>query len=554
MYCCKKLELCLFDSVKIIENVFSHTFNHMIPFFFLSVALNPYRNITVAVGAVSTNKNPFWSQKLPGINYCDNEKYIFNFEKNHNERKTILPFPNTLHNETDTIEFTHEQCTHIVKEKFINIFNKLAIEGAFLRFYIGQTVIRTNFFTTSNDGNKKIYTHYLIYIDNTENTESPRAKVIPSEDTSLILKQDITFSFAVKFTRIESNEEQLELKSQKDKQLDFLITASIVFFIISVIISLVFYFKKKDTHDVPLGEIWRIPPDLGNSFLFIIFGMYIMNIFFYLLLLKRDCDPYGAYVEKIIYPSLVIPITLFTLIAKTVGLKPSLQNWMSPSLVYFVVYILIPHIYTVFFGIFGSFRGFSIIYIVLSDPFFLLMNLIFIDGVGPSANLLNPLRVVDFTTGPSPLQIKSVKFISKIFDLVYVGLSAVILMPITQHIFEIFFDDALVNEKLFGAIFVLFCSIGSIFALIRALPRTLYLTESWQSGMAPLNFNLAILEVLYVIYIAIFERHVIDIQAILMIVVFTIPYFFTILGVGSAVFYLVPFVPILATFSQPKST
>lgn len=526
----------------------------MFPFFLLSIALNPYRNITVAVGAVSTDYNPFWSQKLPGINYCDNEKYTFDYEKNHNERKTILPFPNTLYNNTDDVEFTHEQCTHMIKEKFIKIFNKLAINGAFLRFYIGQTVIRTNFYIATNDNDKKIFTHYLIYIDNTEDTESPRAKVIPSKEVSLIEKQEVTFSFAAKFAKIEPNEEKLDLKKQKDKQLDFLLLISSALFILSIIISVVFYFKKKDTHEIPINEIWRIPPGLQNSFLFVIFGMYMINIFLFIYLLKRDCDSYGSYVEKIIYPSLVIPITFFTLISKTVGLNPDMQNWMSPSLIYFVIFIFIPHLYAVVFSIFGSFRGFSILYNIINDPFFLIMNLIFINGVGPAANLLNPPRTVDCQTGPSPLQKKKVKLISTIIDFVYIFISVVLLMPISQHLFEIFFDDALVNGKLFGTIFILFCSVASIFSLIRALPRTLYLTESWQIGMVSLNANVALLEIFYIIYIAFIERHIFNIQAILMVVVFLIPCFFTILSIGAAVFYLVPFCPILATFSQPKST
>lgn len=524
----------------------------MLPLFFLSVALNPYRNITVAVGAVSTNINPFWSQKLPGINFCDDDKYPIKYEYNHNERKTILPFPNTINNDTDTIELTHIHCTHIIKEKFINSFNKLAIKGAFLRFYVGQTVLRVRFFT--NDDDKRLYTHYDIFIDNTENIESPRAKVIPSKDVKLKEKQEVTISFAVKFTKIDPNEEKLNSQKQKDEQLNFLVIISIFIAMLSLIISFVFYFRKRDSHDIPLGEIWRLPPDLSNSFLFIILGMYIINIFFYLLLLKRDCDPYGAYVEKIIYPSLVIPITLFTLISKTIGLKIEMQNWMSPSILYFIVYILIPHLYTLLFSLFGSFRGFSVFYIILSDPFFLIMNLIFIDGAGPSANLLNPPRVVDSQTGPSPLQKKNVKFISRIIDFIYVCLAAVLLMPITQHLFEIFFDDELVNGKLFGTFIFLFISVCSIFGIIRALPRTLYLTEPWQSGMAPLNFNLALLEIIYVIYITVFERKILGIQPILMVVVFSIPYFFTIASVGSAIFYLAPFFPILATFSQPKST
>ena len=197
----------------------------MLPLFFLSVALNPYRNITVAVGAVSTNINPFWSQKLPGINFCDDDKYPIKYEYNHNERKTILPFPNTINNDTDTIELTHIHCTHIIKEKFINSFNKLAIKGAFLRFYVGQTVLRVRFFT--NDDDKRLYTHYDIFIDNTENIESPRAKVIPSKDVKLKEKQEVTISFTVKFTKIDPNEEKLNSQKQKDEQLNFLVIISI---------------------------------------------------------------------------------------------------------------------------------------------------------------------------------------------------------------------------------------------------------------------------------------------------------------------------------------
>lgn len=523
----------------------------MIPLFFLSIALNPYRNITIAVGAISTDRNPFWSQKLPGINSCDDDDYKFVYDYNHNERKTIIPFPNTLNNDTSSFELT--QCNQQIKKKMIDTFNKLAIQGAFIRFYIGQTIIRTNFFTSSNN-NKELFTHYLIYVDNTENTESPRAKVIPSEEASLIEKQEITIKFSLKFSKIDPDETRQKLNKEKSNQLNFLITVAVFMVVISLIISIAFYYKKKESHDIPLSEIWRIPPDLPNTFLFIIFGMDIISIFIYIILLKRDCDPYGSYIEKIVYPSILVPITVFTLIAKTIGLKPEIQNWMSPSIVYFFVFVLVPHIYTLFYNIFGSFRGFSPFFILFNDSFFLIMNLIFVNGVGPSAALLNPPRSVNAQTGPSPLQKKNVKFISRIIDFVYVCLSAVLLMPITSHLFEIFFDDELVNLKLFGTILFLFSSVASVFGLIRALPRTLYVTESWQSGIAPLNFILAFIEMFYVAYIALFERNIMNFQAILMVPVFALPLFFSIIGVGTVMLYLTPFIPILATFSQQKST
>ncbi|OHT16470.1 hypothetical protein TRFO_02748 [Tritrichomonas foetus] len=536
--------------------------------FLLSIALNSDRNVTVYLGAVSTKSNPFWSQRMPLFHYCDEDNYQkLDVEYSYSERKLIIPFNHSNPNITEKIQY--EVCRQEIKKRHITIFENVAKSDSYLRFYVGQSVIKAPFFDKSDK--LKIYTSYSIFIDKTKNVSSPECRIIPEGLSELVEGETLSITVAVSLTdslhsfrKSEISNEEVKYDTKygqifdlftniPDNTLKMIIIISIGLLCITVSMIFGFVHFKANSNEIPISEIWRMPAGLSNTLMFMILGLLFICIAFYIYMLKRDGDSYGSYVEKIVLPSLIIPITSYSLIARTLGIVPQLPNWMAPCILYYLIFICFPHCYSILFGFFGSFRGFRIRYIAVFDPLFLLMLLLFVRGAGSTSALLNPYCFIDAPTGPTALPRKKVRFSSKVSDLLYIIIESFVLLPISFHLFDIFFDDKQVNGFLFASILILFCSISSIFALLRAFPRTKMVTESWQDGIAPLNFILAIVQVGFLVFITFCERKCFNIQALLMVGVFSLQFFIVILSIGTCIYYVIPFIPFFFAFTQPKS-
>ena len=97
--------------------------------FSLCIALNTNRNLTIALGAVSTTTNPFWSQRLPAFHYCSEDNFSFSYEYSYNERKTIIPFSNTPLAQLEPDNFTHTQCQQLLTKQDIKAFERAAVKN-----------------------------------------------------------------------------------------------------------------------------------------------------------------------------------------------------------------------------------------------------------------------------------------------------------------------------------------------------------------------------------------------------------------------------------------
>ena len=528
------------------------------------IRLTQNRNISVSIGSVSTVKNPFWSQRMPGFQFCRNDEYTFEYEYSFNERKTIIPFPN-LDNETDYNDSgeskMHEMCKQTLKRKDVNLYKSLCLKDSFLKIYVGKSVLRVPFFK-SESNEYYLYNDYHIIIDNSVDTIEPKCNVKP--DNPILIKEgneiDIKFFYefdseiqptSSQYKSIQVHNPRHETWSENLYHIISIVSSILCF--VTFLISLSFYWKYKGSYPIPLSEIWRIPSNLNNTFAFIILGLALIFISIYLKLIKLKDECYSDYIPKIFLTAFIMPIFIYNYISKTIGIVPDIPNWMTPCILYYIFFIGIPHAYTVLFGVFGSFRGFRIRYIAFFDPFYLISLLIFIRGIGPLSYLLKVNHSLEPVTGQTSLPTKKSSCFVTIANFIYVFISTFTLIPLSNHLFDIFFDDAPVNEEIFYSTLILFISIASLFSLIHALPKTLSVSKPWQCGFFSLNFAISIFEVIYILFYAIFQNGIINIQALLMVGVFTAPYFISIICIGCAIFYIVPFFTIFYTFMQPKS-
>ena len=118
-------------------------------FRFIVSTKKPIYNSTdrVFVGSVSTEDNPFWSQIIPGIHYCDEQfdsQYEYQIYHTFGERQYLVPF-----NLTNSDEYHH--CDYLISKESEEKMKAIAKGNSYLRFYYNNIWKGVRFSTTENN-------------------------------------------------------------------------------------------------------------------------------------------------------------------------------------------------------------------------------------------------------------------------------------------------------------------------------------------------------------------------------------------------------------------
>ena len=452
--------------------------------FFACLRVGPeeIHNLSVMVGAVSNARNPLESLRVPGIHICDDDDSdrLMEVKYSYLERKLVVPV-----GENGGI---YKHCRVSLSRRNAKDMRDMATEDSFLRFYVGTRTVRSQFAQKDN-GIVKYATHFTIVVDNSQKPKTnPMVMINPSEFVEIKENMPIEFTFSVKLDSLPEpapTENPLPLA---------LVLAGAGLFTLSLCLSLYLICTSRNEANpvVPLAEIWRIQNRFRDSLLLSSAGIMFIAIG---ICLSRFCmgkREVGPLLQHSLAMIIIVPVQLTCLLAKTIGVETDDTNYVSISLLFYVFIMLPQNAFTVFFGWFGSFRGFRIRWIAINDPLFLLIMMILCRGWGSSGYLLETFFKVETTGGKSNFPLKGKPFYARICNVLYIVAVTASLVPACMHALDIYFNDTEIDWMLLWGTVVTYGGGAAFYGMIRTLFRTSRLTDNWADGHMLYHFFVAV--------------------------------------------------------------
>ena len=435
--------------------------------FALCLRLDPAAgNLSVMVGAVSTDQNPLWSQRIPGIHTCedDDADQLMEVRYSYMERRLVIP---------DEATYTH--CRVALSRGQAKYMRSLAVEGAFLRFYVGSRTFRAKFARVEN-GVVKYATRFVVVVDDSKPVLNPAFRVEAGDFVEIKEGVEVAFKFSVTSGKVV-------VESIESDWL-WLVWVGCSGFVLALLVSLylVYYSRKESQLVVPLAEIWRIQNRFRDSLLISSAGLMYIAVG---ICLTRYCPgkrEVGPLIQHALAMVIVAPLQLTVLLAKTVGVVTDETNYVSLALLYYIFIMMPQTAFTVLFGFFGSFRGYRIRWIAVNDPVFLLAMMVICRGWGRSGYLMNTWFSVETTGGKSNFPLKGRSMFAYLFNIAYVVAGIVSVFPACMHMVNIYYEDAEIDWKLLWACVFAYGGLAAVTGIIRTAYRVGRLTSHWSEG------------------------------------------------------------------------
>lgn len=509
-----------------------------------SIFLSQKKRYSLGFGGVSYPENNFWSQKLPGMHYCD-ENFSATTEYSYMERKIIPEFTKDVMPRYSSIII----CSQVFQDRHIQQWKDLSKKDSFIKFYLGEKHRKVGFSNIDQE-NVYAYTEYEISIENLSKTAINSFVVTPRKTEKLEAGKRYEFRISV---YINNNRPGVYPIGYSFILEDI---ASIVLIGVTLFRVIKFIIYEHNT-EVPLSEIWRIPRAFRNSLTYSTVGLELVFGFLHLMILKRPQDPNSVYLTKVIIAGTVVPFFLRAFIGNHLAFITDEYDFVSCLLFYYMLFVLPIEIFDLFFNLFGSFRGFRLIYLLIADPLFLLLCLFIGRGVGSMATLIEfKFMHIETNTNESAFAHRSVPKTIKFYNIIYVVVCSLILTPFMIHILDIFYHDELLNTTLVFHTFALYASISCFYSIKRTIVKTNMLTESWFEGHLMIHFWTALVFCSLMVYNAIFssEYHIRQFQPLAFLIVLIFAMLPCVFCIGCAFSIYSSLGMMIFAFRQPKSS
>jgi hypothetical protein len=450
--------------------MFLHFFLHSSAF-----QIHPNSNISVKVGAVSNLQNPFWSQRIPGVHFCP-EPSTLPIDYSFMERKLILPF---IDSDSD---FLH--CSLLIDHSSIKALKKVAREDSFIRFYAGLRTVRARLFQLDPDSSDiRIATHFVIRIDRSADAMS----VTPERFSMPVLAQPLNVSFAV---RIEAGMREPILAGKNGAI--FAIGAGL--FVIAAILSVGYGYRWRfvDKPAVPFREIWRITELYPNLLVFTGVGALFVAAGVVISVVAPGRFAAASVLQNVALLVLIVPVGITCLIARTFSLRLDDPGIVAPQLLYFTMIVIPAHIFSIFCGLFGSFRGYRIRYLIVTQPIYAGLLVEMSRGFGNVGALLHVPFVIEPRPGASNFQLAPLGSKLVALNIVVVLLNILGLAPVCRHLVEVLCDDAPIEYGWIMSVVVVYGGAAAVSGLIRTIHRLTRLTRHWSESHIVMHGAIAI--------------------------------------------------------------
>lgn len=494
----------------------------------------------IFVGSVSTLSNPFWSQTIPGIHYCDKSfdsqhEYSI-YYSNTNEKLYKIPFN---YSRGDLKGQTYEHCAIRIDDAMLDKIRRVSANDAFIRFYLSNKCVRVRLFKVENN-DIYIYSEFKIVIDN-----NGRNFVVENQRPVKVERgSQVTFKYETEFKNLEGYE-----KKQMNLRTKYLYITAIIVFIIVIIFIAIYSFNNRilSNLEIPYSELWRLPESHNMNLFFTSLGLLTISVF---ITIQIFCIP-NEFIDKFLKRLILVMSTnylVFTSILSNVVKNPiGTSQWISPFL---VAYSTTTLSFQTINKLFGSDRGYPIFQFLIDNGFYISLGLIFCISVGRSAILLKAPCEIDAKRGQSGIQKKKLAFYYKAFDIIFILISIMIFYPICPDLIKILFGDNEFDFNLITSTFLAYMMISGLFSLIRTITRINKQT-SWQEDHITIH-SLVSIAICVICFYMIFMNFM-NFQSFVMGIALIIPLFLIITSTGVFFSYITSFITVILTYKQPKN-
>lgn len=433
-------------------------------------------NVSVLLGAVSYDKNPFWSKRIPGLHYLEDGTSL-PIQYSYGERRLILPFNENVQ------KYTSPEI--VITKSHFKQMKTLASKDPYLRFYVGTTSTRVKITKQKGDNEFQFATSFTINIDNSKDVAGPLCTVLASDYQTIATDAKVAFTINWRFATSPSTPKDTTYLPQ--------ILIGVSLFLLAIILSAVFV-KKRRTQEsiVPYSEIFRLPQLFHNDLLVISTGLLFVVCAIFITRFCYNKKEIGIHLQNVMLLLLVAPVQLTALIGKTICQKIDDTAYCSIPLFYYMIVILPVTAFNVISGFFGSFLGFRIRRLVLSEPFVLLLSLVVCCGWGKSGYLFDTFFEVEASRGESNFPLKPRPFFCHILNLAYIVACVVLIRPAGLHLYDVFYNDAALDYQLMWSVLILYGGASALFGVVRTWYRTSRLSTHWTDGHILYNVFVAL--------------------------------------------------------------
>jgi hypothetical protein len=434
--------------------------------FGLSLHLQSGVDVPVMLGSVSYPSNPFWSQRVPGLQFCPTNSLPISHS--YQERKLVLPL-----NESGR---PYDHCRIRLDRSDAEIYERVMRSDLFLRFYVGLTTVRCACTRGPDHGSSsvQIATHFTIRIDNSRAVQAPRVAVVPDSFVVPEMLIFVNYSFSVELEAFPADD--------GPPQNHFLLVLfGVLLIVTALIVSVVFIWRHRTNRGVlvPVREIWRLQESFQNMLLFTGAGMAYTVVGVVIWASCPGRRPIGPFLGKAMVIAAIPAAQLTALIARAVTVILEDPTIVTPVFWYYLSVCTPLHLFSVVFGFFGSFRGYRIRQIMVVEPILIVVAVEVARGFGYSTRFFDVPPVAHPQIGPSVFPLRPLGFAARGLDVLHVIIGAIMVVPLCDSLIGVLCDDDPVDVGLMAATFLLYGGAAALAGLLRTIHRLTVVTQHW---------------------------------------------------------------------------